>query len=491
MARGLLYLGSEGEQLYRIAGDRLQPVEAGTAFDELLVVVDVVEESLVRVTLPRMFGRDMAALVERRLQQEFRETPYRASVRLGPGKADKQVDYLFQGLPLASRLDAQLKPWLARHTAIPGVYSVSALAVHWAQRLGLPATPRLIVLPTPAGVRYILLDRGQAVLSRLTATTGLEREEAAQALADEVERTVQYLYNARLVERGSEVPTWIWGTQPAALALAGRRITGIRFEATPPGGRHGDPAQDGLDALLRLATQTPPGQQLAPDPVRLYHAARVLRRGLIGGAALLAAALLGIAVMTLFEAWDLQGQIAATGATRSQLERSRDALAEAAARAEVDAETVRGTVAAWQRELAGLPTPEAALLPVSAAFDAAPAFRLDRLQWQVLGGDAASVDGSGGSSCPEPWPEDPETGSRPSLPRVGLRLQGEVDGGLGLREAVEARRRFEAALAAIPGFGVRTEAAPIDPSGGVIRGGSQDLRDTRGFDYCLSAEAPP
>jgi len=487
MTDAVLYLGSEQARLYRVEGDRLLDADAAPGTRNLSVVVDFVEESLVRVSLPRVFGRDMAALVERRLQQEFRETPYRCSLKLGNSATPKHADYLFQGLPVAARLDGLLKPWLEAKAAIRGVYSLSMLASHWTHLRGGGGEIRLIVVPTPAGMRYILLDRGQAVLSRLTSAPDLDQEHGAQALAEEIERTVQYLYNARLVGRGSEIPTWIWGAQPACRALAERRIGGLRIEDTPADSRLGNPGQEGVEVLLRLAALRPPAQQLAPAGVRLFHAAAHLRKGLLTGGVITAAALLGLAGLTFVEAQDLRQQLGGAAAIRDEVHKTELALSEQASLAAVDVETVRDATRTFRQEIESLPDPGDTLIRVSRVFDGNPAYRIDRLAWQV---SAPQAPADSADACPEPWQPDPETGERPTERRAGLRLQGEVDRLLSLREAVAARNAFEDDLRASAGLRLRSAAVPIDISGeGVIRGGGSGASDSRSFDYCLSSAA--
>ena len=495
MSHGLLYLGSDVERLYRVEGRGLVEVAADSRFEALTVVADFVEESLVRAALPKMFGRDMTALVQRRLEQEFRETAYRASARLGPSRTDKQIDYLFIGLPIARRLDERLGALVEQGVAIRGLYTPSMLAAHWARRGRAVEATRLVLLPTPAGVRFVLLDRGEGVLSRLTSGAELSDPDAGRALAEELERTVQYLYNARLVERGQRIELWVWGNQPACRGLLQRELAGLQPAAGPTDARLGDPARDGLDCLLRLAASQPPATQLAPDTLRRFHALAKLRRALLLGGALGGLLLAGIAGWYWQDALQLRTQRDALQAQLAGLEAEHAGLGERMAAIQADPQTVAESIRSYDAYLGALPPLADTLAAASRAFDAEPSYRLDSLRWTVI--DPPRIDPLSGQpdepirsgSCPAPWPADPDSGERPGKARAGLGLAGQVGGGAPLREVIAARQRFEALLAGVPGFGLRTQAAAVDASGsGVLRGGSE-ADDVRSFDYCLSMEA--
>ncbi|GIX35320.1 MAG: hypothetical protein KatS3mg126_1099 [Lysobacteraceae bacterium] len=340
MTRGLLYLGSDLERLYQMEDGHLHETSPDRRIDRLVVVADFVEESLVRVTLPRLHGRDLAALLQRRLEQEFRETPYRAACRLGPSRENpKQVDYIFVGLPIARRLDQRLRPLADDGVALGGLYSVSMLAARLLREAGDQAATRLVLLPTPAGVRFILVQHGQAVLSRLATDIDLENEDAARVLAEELDRTVQYIYNARLVERGQAIDFSLWGDAPAVHALAGRTLTGLKPSPVPGLAADSDPTRHGIAALLRLALRSPPDEQLAPPVLRRFHALALLRKWVLrtGVAAFVVLAL--VAGHFWFEGRDLRAESAQLQSRRATIEAETQALRDRLAALRVDPRT--------------------------------------------------------------------------------------------------------------------------------------------------------
>ncbi|MBD8526001.1 hypothetical protein [Pseudomarimonas arenosa] len=492
MRQGLLYLSSEAELLYEVAGG-FHRVDFDTRFNRLTVVADFVEEALTRVALPKMSGRDMSALVERRLQQEFRETAYRDAHKLGPGKAEKTLEYLFVGLPVAQRIDRLLKPLVDQGCAVEAVVPVSALVAHWIKKARQAETQRLIVLPTPAGIRHVFVERGQAVLSRLT-NTSTQQQEPLTAAVDELGRTVQYLYNARLIERGVSLPTWVWGNDDVSKALQRREVSGIIFEDSPQATGLQDPASLGLQALFALAVRDAGPIQLAPPTVRLHHYARRLRNYLSAGTAAAVIALLALSAWTLGDSYQARSKANELEQLRTQLSAQAEQLRGTVEGATTSADNVRESILSFEHEIEKAPSMTEWLVAVSRGFDVAPAFQLNSLTWRTESSYDNDDSGIGeAADCPKAYVAGADTGLpiEPGERRTGLLLSGTVDQALSLREALGERQRFERALSLFPDFELNAQETPIDISGGgAIRGSSGASEDVRFFDYCVTDRKP-
>lgn len=492
MRQGLLYLSSEGDHLFEVvSGFRAVPLD--TPFDRLTVVTDFVEEALTRVSMPKMGGRDMDALVQRRLQTEFRETPYRDSVKLGPGKAEKTIEYLFIGLPVAQRLDRELKPRVEAGCAVDAVVSISALVAHWIRKAGRSEQQRLVVLPTPAGMRHVFIERGHAVLSRLT-NAGMQHAEAVEGAVDELGRTVQYLYNARVIERGVSLPTWVWSSDKVSKALLSRQVQGIVFEDSPVASGLQDPGSQGVMALFALAVREPGAIQLAPPAIRLHHYARRLRNYLTVTSALAVAVLLALAGLAVTETLGAKQQADSLALVQAEVEQEKEALRILIDAAPTSADNVRESLATYQREIEAAPSLIEWLVAASRGFNATSSFQLNNFSWRTESANERDETGIGeASGCPQAFDMmsvDPEAPGGADARRTGLLLSGTVDQQLSLREALSARRTFESELNSFAGFVLDTQAAPIDISGeGAIRGSSGVEEDARVFDYCLTT--PP
>lgn len=474
MSHDILYLSAEGEhRLPGAAGSRAQA--------PIGLVADFVEEAAVRAALPRMRGRDMQALVTRRLEQEFRETAYRTAWRLGPGRAPKTADWLFLGLPLAHRLDARLASLAQEGRAVSGVWTVGLLVADWLRRTRVRAPALLVVLPTPAGIRHVFLENGQPVLSRLTSVPN-----EPGAAAAELERTVHYLYNARLVERGLEIPAWLWGQGTAQAIVVDRTVAGLRFEPGPSARTGEDPAREGLDALLRMASRRPPALQLAPDTVRLRHIAAQTRRTLAWVAGLATVGLLGMAAVEFSATQRYRSEMAALRADIARQQAEVDAIrVRQAGLVDVDAQTVREAVAAHDAIVAAAPSFGNGLALASLGFERSPAYQLDELHWALAdagmaAGEPAAQDAD---ACP-PAPVDDGSGA-PVPITAGMTLYGELPTQLSVRDAMAARRAFEAAFAGRADARLVGRKTPVDTSGGAIRGGGEAEDGDRAFAYCL------
>lgn len=470
MSRDVLYLSAQGERWLVGA--------AAHAHAPVAVVADFVEEALVRATLPQVGGRDREALVARRLQQEFRETPFRTAYRIGAprgARGAKTVEHVLLGLPAANALNPVLATLADAGRGVSGVWTVTLLVDAWMREARAKPAALLVVLPTPAGIRHVFLEHGRPVLSRLVPAAD------APAARAELERTVAYLYNARLLERGTELPAWHWGaSEPAG------DVPGLRFEPAPRGPAGLDAQREGLDALLQLALRKPPAIQLAPEAARLHFIAWRMRRRLAVGAGLAAIALLALAGLR----WNAAREHAArTQALEAQLRGVQAEIAQVQARYAAigsDAQTVRDAIAAHRELIERAPAFETGLALASRGFDAAAGYRLESLRWRLAGPDAAA-GGVGEEACPGADPQaDP---ADPPAPLAGIALAGTLAGAMPLRAAVQARERFEAAYRDRPGLRLRSLRVPVDGRGGVIRGG--EAGDERGFNYCLHWSPAP
>lgn len=473
MSHDILYLSSAGARW-------TAPDGASRARTPVRVVADYVEESLVRIVLPHVSARDLRALVDRRLAQEFRETPYRTAIKLSRDRHAKTIDYLLLALPPASSLNVHLQPLVDAGRPLAGVWTVSLLIGEWARRARVRTRAQLVVLPTPAGTRHVFLEYGTPVLSRLISTgDGTHADPLA-----ELGRTVQYLYNARLIERGTEIDTWRWGDA----ATAETDVPGARFVPTPTARGLPDPVRGGFGALIELLQRTPPPVQLAPDSLRVRHHARRARHALAIAASTAVVALLAGSAYESYRVHRLKREAAIVAQEVQQRQAALAALNRGFADVGADASTVRDAVAAHRTLVATAPDLRAGLALASLGFEAAPAYRLETLRWYY--DDGHGTDSGREGACPPPAAAPAEGEAAASAtethPSLGITLTGTLDSRLGLREAILVRQRFEAAYRGRDDVVLGSTQPPVDASAdGVIRGGIDEGANARGFSYCL------
>ncbi len=271
MPRYLRYLAANECRDWVASDAQLRSATLDGIGQSLVVVVDYADESYVPATLPALRGRDRRRLRARRLEREFPGALLTTLVTVRARAADGTVDAVMIAVGGGASLGEMLTELGARH-ALRAVYTPALLAALWVRLAGLRERRVLIVMPTPAGVRLVFVDGGQAALSRLTAPL------AGGTTASEIARTVQYLQNMQRIERGVPLELWFWGVadQEAAEHVPGGDQT--RLGRAPCVNGLPDPQRGGFAALLELAARRPSGPQLAPDTLRAGWLARRLQR---------------------------------------------------------------------------------------------------------------------------------------------------------------------------------------------------------------------
>lgn len=454
----------KAQVLYASAAGEIAVGEAA-AGAPAIVLADFAEEAYVPAQLPRAGWRDRAALVARRLAQEFPETSYRLALSLPRGAMPDGYTHVLAALPeaplaaLAERLHAQRRELL-------GVWSVALAASWWLQQSRCVEPRALVVIRTPAGVRHVLLVHGRPVLSRLV----LEELTGETALdpVRELDRTVQYLRNARWLAADERLAAFCWGEPLPAAAPAAAR-SALRWMSTPRLSGLPDPAEQGLAALAALLTRRRPRTQFAPAAARVVHRARRVARATVVAGALTAALLAAVGLQQTLAARALAAQRAATDgdlvAARAELARAHEALR----RAGIDPQALNAALHAHER-LGTAAQPAPALRRVAQALTGLHALRVDELVWEVADGGGNTESAAG---CGDAAPD------KTAL----VRLRGETRE-LPWRTIDAERERFEARLRAQSGVALHAERAPLALAQAPLRGGG-DAPRALPFAYCV------
>lgn len=459
MRARVVYLSAHGEEL--LVGS------ADDARAPWLVVADFADESIVRLALPPVRGRARRQLLHRRLQQHFPDTPYRLALPLRATAGAEVTDVLI-GVP-AGVLDAVLQPLVGAGQPIRSVWTVTMLLAWWARLTGVLPDRGLFVIPTPAGIRHVLLARGKPLLTRLVPHE-LSAASSASRAGQELARTVKYLLNARLIPPGVALPAWSLGGEPpqgmdVEIPLAWQQAPRAAMGQPDVGAR-------GLYALCELVARRAPPLQLAPPAVRIHHRARLLRSAAVAATT----ALVVVAGLGAADRW----LDAALNAARVQSLDSEAAARQARLQAAEAVDPVAGVNArealrrlrAYRESVGFAPNPGDALHAVARAFDAATPYALAEMTWQRR--DTAGADR-----------EDDRCGSpKDEGANATLYLRGAVDGTLALREVARARERFEQALAGDATLRFSATQPPLDAEGRVAITGDGASRP-REFAYCV------
>ena len=120
------------------------------------VMADVVEEDYRFELLPHARGRDRTELIDRRLRQLYRNTPYCAAVLQGRDSGKRRDDqYLFIALINPELIDNWITQIRSHELPVAGVHLLPVIAEPLSQKIA-PATPNLLLLP---GVLYFIVFR--------------------------------------------------------------------------------------------------------------------------------------------------------------------------------------------------------------------------------------------------------------------------------------------------------------------------------------------
>lgn len=417
------------------------------------VLADLVEEDFYRVALPHVRGAAGRRMLQRRLQQHYRETPYRRAElqgRASEGRRDDQV------VMSALTIPALLQPWTEAlalvHAPLAGIWSAALLGAALPRKLGILQAHVLLVVRQTAGIRQTYVHDGHLKFSRL-APPGAD-------IAEETQRTRQFLASARLLEADSllhvvlldGVASGEAGEVAALDAGFHAVLPDAAWAAVNPNASFPVAVADGgpgaADTLLlhwlareQPASHYPTGRD--GRPYRVWHA----RIGLTASSLVLGAAAL---VWTGANLWRYaQDSVAA----ETQVEQARYFTRQyRAAMAPVPTPPAPATDMKVAAEVSRLlaaqgPDPMPMLARLSTALEHHPQVQLAALNWRVAEPDGGTALGL------------------PAAPRETLRVEAEVrlEGGMGLaRGVVDTVQAFAQDLARDRKLVVAIERPPLE-----------------------------
>jgi hypothetical protein len=251
----ILYIRTADYQLWgydKLGWRLLTEIPSG---HHVIVMVNLAEESFHELNMPRIFGKDKAAFLQRQLDSRFPDTPYRivlgASTKVGPLEYVSPKRQVLVGLESLPRVSKLIKE---HNVTIKGIWTVSIMMAHYGRSLFLPED-LFIVFLGPGGQRIVYLKNRVPVLTRLTPNPY-----QAAAQVDEIIRTLRYLENKHIVERGTRRHSLLLLGDPTDLK---DRLADARFDLVTRIGRDEAPPADWRFPLFERVIKSPSGQ-LAP-----------------------------------------------------------------------------------------------------------------------------------------------------------------------------------------------------------------------------------
>ncbi|OGQ98445.1 MAG: hypothetical protein A2505_06475 [Deltaproteobacteria bacterium RIFOXYD12_FULL_55_16] len=167
-------------------------------------LADLIEEDFQRTTLPHVLGSSRLALIQRHLDQLYRDTPYRHATLQGredQGRKDDRM--LFSALTNAELLKPWLSEILKQKIPLVGIYSPALLSALLIKKLALVSDNLLLVTHQSNGLRQSFLQGSELKFSRLTSLSDHTPYTVANTAASEATNTQHFLANSRLLPRGT------------------------------------------------------------------------------------------------------------------------------------------------------------------------------------------------------------------------------------------------------------------------------------------------
>ena len=444
------------------------------AFDEYLapyaglpayLMVDVVEEDYRFEMLPHAFGADRRELVQRKLKQHYRNTPYVAAWLLGRDKSKRRDDrYLFSALTNPNLLAPWLQAVSVRGMAVAGIFLLPIVSATLFETLRIKGANLLLVSQQSGGLRLTFFRDGQFRLSRLTRGDGGRAGDRARFITDEISNTRVYLHALRTT-RLDEQLTLLLLDRNDTLVEATRAIArdNPSLECMRLGRRELSSRLKIAESVLELSPEAiylqllairTPACNLAPSNVTIGFRRLQLRRAIYAAAGVLALAGAAWSGVNLWQAADAHAQkIEAARQTALLQAQYREATRQFPA-APTSARNLKRTVEIAQQLREGVRTPELFMRVVSAALESTPGIVISGLTWKYGAGEADAGTGTRrAAAAPAP----------PGVP-PGRRQSGVIEG-----EIKPFRGDYRAAVATINAFAAQLARDPAVADARIVK----------------------
>ena len=458
---------------------------------------DAVEEDYRHETLPHATGADRGGMLERKLKQYYRNTPYVAAIARGRAGEKRRDDrYLFAALTNP----ALIEPWLAvvsRHgLPVVGIHLLSMQTAALIRQLGYEGSRALVVAPHHAGLRLTYYKDGAFCASRLSragadtaitthATHAANTATAATLYATEISNTRAYLSSQQLDSMDDELPVLFLDHDDSLAAVvdhiaannAGLQCVRIGRDTLlrqlPLAPEHLALALE--TAYLALMADKSADTNLAPASVTAEHRQFQRRNALYAASATLGLAALAWSGYNLWLAHDFNAQTAqAASLTLATQTQYREITREFPA-APTTSENLINAVEIYKKVEKNIRSPLPFMQIVSRAIEPSPDVFLQELHWVY--GTAAINAGDAASPVPS-------AAAVPAAPVASLKQSGYVTGeirpfqgdyrsAIATIDALAKRLAGDAAVA-----DVRVVKYPLNVNSGLALSGS--TRDAAG-----------
>ncbi len=411
------------------------------------LLVDIIEEDFHLESVPHLIGPSRRALLQRKFEQYYRNTPFRQATllkRQSEGRRDD--DYLFSALTNPQRIS----PWLdilhAHQIPLAGIYSVPNISASLLK--GIESEHVLLLTwEKRAGLRQTYFHKKRLHFSRLIPIN--DGGTLVDAIATETPRTQQYLKSLSLPPAGEVLDVYILCQEGDRTQLQARlqdeRDLNYHYLDLNELARRNKCKHDFVDSdstpllLDQLAHKTPSAHYGNAQHTH-YYLLWQLRRIIY----ILAAAIaLGGLLWSALAYWKGEQYLREARPVQQQTEQVRaqtQGIQRQFSNTSVPAADMKAAVLLARALNQYSPVPQKILFELSAVMDDFPRISVSKLAWQASAADAP----------PSPYPAQVIT------------FDGVVSGfGASHRRALAYLDRFQQALIQ-HGYAVSATTLPLD-----------------------------
>jgi len=419
------------------------------------VIVDAIEEDYRFESMPHSFGSDRSEMLNRKLKQHYRNTPYFSARLQGRDPGKRRDDrYLFCALTNPELIANWLKAIQARDLPVVGIYLLPTVSAVLPEKLKIKPPNLLLVSVHNAGMRLTYFRDQKLRISRL-ARTETKGAGAIKGYAEEISNTRLYLHALRVMTLDEHLSVLIVDGNDSLSELEqsiGRDSPNIdcrrigRQEISSSLGIGIPSLESSSDALyLHLLGLRAPEHNLAPATVTAGYRQHQLRRGvymLTVVSTFAIAAWCALAVYQIIDTGiDIENAKKQTSGLQSQyLEETRQFPA-----APTSAENLERVIEISKKIGATTRSPELMMQMVSEALEQNPAIHMRLFGWsydraEIANDGNASKSAASATNIPPP---PPGTDGR----KQSALIEGEVRPFRGdFRAAIESINNFAASL---------------------------------------------
>ncbi len=467
----VLLIDPTGSRFFQRHKGLWQPSPPPSRKDTLWMLLDLPEETLEVIDIPRLFGRDRTSYIERKLVAAFQGSQYctahsLSGGMLSPGKI------MLSDISATQDIDTALEKL---DTTLIGIWGSAALLSLMARKSAPPDV--MLALPSEHQLRIVVMKNRIPVLTRCV-------QHDAESEINEILLTQQYLENQRVIERGKPLPLLFLGDSSASST----RLTNAGITLLPPPKAFAPKGESGwLHPIFELLVTSPPCQ-IAPLPLRARHHAGNLRLlAYLGTVASVATALL-INESDISALYALHERANTITTDIGRATAQRDQLTERIKASGVDPESVRRATQFETQEISTAPDANDILRIAASAIAKLPDARIHDLTFNILQDPTASCSGA---SARDASAGTVPTAGDDTLRHAEIQFKIMLPDELSAHEKTDARKRIASALKSIKGVKVLQD--PLTVARNAILKGGVGATDDTPDQWCLSLpwKTPP